>query len=264
VRQRPPTTSREPSPTWTSSTFSRSFARGTRNIDGASPTLRTRQAEADYPGPWPQVRAFPTYPADPPFPNVESIYESHHNEYLEQLKVEQHDGLGSNAERSRPAVLKQQNTFVKRGIRHRLNLCFRAPIADLMYPGAEASNHHPDELALFFRSDKPDELADPSSKETKKWLAKKSKSLDYRKTPAEVKKGLQIFATRILVNTEDETAGQGRGGKAGDFQPHVEITSFHTVSTKVTTGATSPSGPGASSCFIRFKHRRVISIRPWT
>jgi len=213
VRQRPSDTSRE---TITNLDFVHVFQElrtGNPQYRRRQSYLKDKQAEADYPGPWPQVRAFPTYPADPPFPNVESIYESHHNEYLEQLKVEQHDGLGSNAEMVQTSSLKQQNTFVKRGIRHRLNLCFRAPIADLMYPGAEASNHHPDELALFFRSDKPDELADPSSKETKKWLAKKSKSLDYRKTPAEVKKGLQIFATRILVNTEDETAGKAEAGK---------------------------------------------------
>jgi hypothetical protein len=213
VRQMPSETSRE---TITNLEFVHVF----QELDTGNPHYRRRQpylfgknAHADYPGPSPQVRAFETYAADAPFPNVESIYEPHHDQYLEQLKVNQHDGIGSNAQIVHTSSLKQQNTLVMSRTQHRLNLCFRAAIADLMYPGADGGKSYPEALALFFQSDKPGEIASASSEETKTWLAEQSKSLDYRETPEELKNGLQIFATRILVNTKDETADAAKAAK---------------------------------------------------
>jgi len=81
----PSETSRETITIWNSSTSSKSLTRGTRTID-APAYLFGKNAHADYPGPSPQVRAFETYAADAPFPNVESIYEPHHDQYLEQLR----------------------------------------------------------------------------------------------------------------------------------------------------------------------------------
>ena len=119
----------------------------------------------------------------------------------------------SNAQIVQTSCLKQQNTLVMSRTQHRLNLCFRAAIADLMYPGADGGKSYPEALALFFQSDKPGEIASASSEETKTWLAEQSKSLDYRETPEELKNGLQIFATRILVNTKDETADAAKAAK---------------------------------------------------
>ena len=177
------------------------------------PYLNGKSAREDYPCMPSSKRAFKIHAPEQPFPNVESISEPHHDEYLDELRVEHQEGGDANARTVRTSHFQPVNTLAMSRIRHRLNLRLRAPIADLLYRRENDEGQYAEKLALFFESDKDDELKAPSSKETKKWLAKESKSLDYREVPTATHKGLQVFATRLLVNTEDETAGKAKSEK---------------------------------------------------
>jgi hypothetical protein len=163
-----------------------------------------KQAGSDYPPEEPRVRAFETYVHEPPFPDLQSISEEPHN-YLERIPVENDTFVSSSAVTVKTAKATPINTVVHRELKQRLTLCFRVSIADLRSPRPSLKDPHRENLAMFFRADKKDAPAEATEEETKDWLAKKSKSLDYRTEPVEVKNGLQTFATRILVNTEDET-----------------------------------------------------------
>ena len=103
--------------------------------------------------------------------------------------------------------LKQENRLVLRDIKQRLTLCFRASIADLKAPQANQRDASCEDLALFFLGDKAGKPGKATSEETRKWLAKESKILDYRDQPSKMENGLQSFETRILVNTEAEDLG---------------------------------------------------------
>jgi hypothetical protein len=173
----------------------------------------SKDRHAAYPAEQPQLRAFPTYKHEPPFKNIESVEEITHSEYLERIPVENSDHDGGNITTAWTSRIKQENVFKMTQIHRRLTLCFRASIADLRSPRANEKNAHCEQLGLYFRADKGDTLSESAEDETSQWLQEKSKSLDFRTEPIMMNRGLQVFETRILANTEDETADQAASAK---------------------------------------------------
>jgi uncharacterized protein YlxP (DUF503 family) len=152
---------------------------------------------------FPGTRAFQTYPHDA-FESIESVDEEGDNAYLEEIKVAEHTGGNGDASMVQTSTLKEENRLVLRDIKQRLTLRFRASIADLKTTQASQKDSSCEDLALFFLGDKAGKPGKATSEETRAWLAKESKILDYRDQPKDVDKGLQSFETRLLVNTEEE------------------------------------------------------------
>jgi hypothetical protein len=148
-----------------------------------------------------EAHAFQTYAHDPPFEDIESVYEDSDSKYLERIPVGSQAPTSSKSEPLWTSSIKAENKLVCRSIKKRLTLCFRAAIADLKV-GGQGEKH--EELALFFLGDNAGKPGKPATGETREWLAKHSKILDYRDKPNEIGSGLQSFTTRLLVNLEKE------------------------------------------------------------
>jgi len=176
----------------------------------AEPYLAGRKSDAYS---FKKAQAFETYDHKPPFDSIDAVYEERDNAYLERIRVDHSAGGEANASMVATSTIKQENLFVYREIRQRLTLCFRAAIADLKAPQATEKDGSCEDLALFFLGDKAGKPGKPASGETRDWLAKDSKVLDYREQPARMDKGLQHFATRILVNTSREDVGKAKAAK---------------------------------------------------
>jgi hypothetical protein len=204
VRQKDSTTSRESITELDFVHVFRELGTGNPNYTRHEPYLAGRKSR-DYS--FQKARAFETYARDEPFENVESVYEERNNAYLEQIKVAHDAGASGGATMVPTSSLKQENRLVLRDIKQRLTLCFRASIADLKAPQANQRDASCEDLALFFLGDKAGKPGKATSEETRKWLAKESKILDYRDQPSKMENGLQSFETRILVNTEAEDLG---------------------------------------------------------
>jgi Zinc dependent phospholipase C len=154
------------------------------------------------------AQAFKTY-AHKPFADIQSVCEDKNDQYLEQIFVEKPDPPPEKATIVKTAATKAENKLVQDKIKNRLTLCLRAAIADLKMPGAtnpKGKNDDCEEMALFLYGDKT--FSDKATtEETRKWLEDAGKILDYREQPVEMKRGLQVFTTRLLVNTKKEAAG---------------------------------------------------------
>jgi hypothetical protein len=188
----------------------------------STPTLQYKRSEP-YLAPWQRgkgpvqkksmpynftnAQAFKTYPHDP-FADIESVCEAKNDQYLEQIFVEKPDPPPEKATLVKTAATKAENKLVQDKIKNRLTLCLRAGIADLKVPNAvnpKGKNADCEEMALFFYGDKTFS-AKATTEETRKWLQDAGKILDYREQPVETNRGLQVFTTRLLVNTKKETA----------------------------------------------------------
>ena len=153
------------------------------------------------------AQAFKTY-AHKPFADIQSVCEDKNDQYLEKILVEKPDPPPEKATLVKTAATKAENKLVQDKIKNRLTLCLRAAIADLKVPNAinpKGKTADCEEMALFFYGDKTFS-AKATTEETRKWLQDAGKILDYREQPVEMKRGLQVFTTRLLVNTKKETA----------------------------------------------------------
>jgi hypothetical protein len=180
---------------------------GTTGYKRRLPYLSGR-ASKDYP--FAKAQAFETYPAAAPFKDIDSVYEERNDAYLERIALESPSNTVANAEMVATSTINDENVLVSRELRHRVTLCFRASIADLRSPAATQKDDRCENLALFLLGDKAGQPGEAASGETRKWLAKESRVLDYRTTPRDMKRGLQRFATWILANGEKEDAGKAR------------------------------------------------------
>jgi Zinc dependent phospholipase C len=154
-----------------------------------------------------KAQAFKTY-AHKPFADIQSVCEDKNDQYLEQILVEKPDPPPAKATLVKTAATKAENKLVQDKIKNRLTLCLRTAIADLKVPNAinpTGKTADCEEVALFLYGDKTFS-AQATTEETRKWLEDTAKVLDYREQPVEMKRGLQVFTTRLLVNTKKETA----------------------------------------------------------
>jgi hypothetical protein len=108
---------------------------------------------------------------------------------------------------SRAVRLKEENRLVLRDIKQRLTLALARVDRRL----EDDLRLQPEEILpvktwpCSFWGTRQENPARQTSEETREWLAKESKILDYRDQPSkDVDKGLQSFETRLLVNTEEE------------------------------------------------------------
>jgi hypothetical protein len=155
------------------------------------------------------ARAFKTYLPEQPFSDLQSIEESDLNYYLDRIEVSSaNDMLHGNATKQSTVLtstIKNPNVFTMREVRQRLDLRFTVGIADLTY---SSNGQYGEPLAMFFMGDKTKRPKKAWDEETAKWLKKETAVLDYAITPADTDGGLQFFTTRLLVNTEKETADE--------------------------------------------------------
>jgi len=178
---------------------------------GEEPVHKIRKNHTTYE--FSEAQVFKTYAHAAPFDDIQSVYEKHADQFLERIPVAHDSRVAAKGHVVPTATLTEENVLEMRMIRNRLTLCCRASIADLKSPNANHKDAHCEDLALFFLGDNAGKPGEPATGETSEWLAAKSQVLDYRTKPVAMNWGVQTFATRILVNSERETADDAAAAK---------------------------------------------------